>query len=90
MTDLTLIILRIGFLALLWLFIFIVLYSLRSDLFGPRLTPLQRVAVQSQRSRAEAAAQTAPAAAGGDAPTTVTERASAGTATGLARRPFKA
>ncbi|WP_026372950.1 FHA domain-containing protein FhaB/FipA [Agrococcus lahaulensis] len=85
MSELTLIIIRIGFLALLWLFVFIVLYSLRSDLFGPKLTPLQRVAVQSQRSRAEAAAQAAPAAAG-DAPTTVTERASAGTASGLARR----
>ena len=71
MSELTLIIIRIGFLALLWLFIFIVLYSLRSDLFGPRLTPLQRVAVQSQRTREAAAA--APAAA--DAPTTVTERA---------------
>ena len=80
MSELTLIIIRIGFLALLWLFIFILLYSLRSDLFGPKLTPLQRVAVQNQRSREEAAAQTAPAAALGDAPTTVTERASAGSA----------
>lgn len=67
MSELTLIIIRIGFLALLWLFIFIVLYSLRSDLFGPRLTPLQRAAVQSQRTR-EAASE---------APTTVTERAPA-------------
>jgi pSer/pThr/pTyr-binding forkhead associated (FHA) protein len=75
-SELTLIIIRIGFLALLWLFIFIVLYSLRSDLFGPRLTPLQRVAVQSQRSR-EAAGTAAPAAAAAapDTPTTVTERA---------------
>jgi pSer/pThr/pTyr-binding forkhead associated (FHA) protein len=84
MSELTLIIIRIGFLALLWLFVFIVLYSLRSDLFGPKLTPLQRVAVQSQRTREEAAAHAAPAS--GDAPTTVTERASAGTASGLARR----
>jgi len=67
-SELTLIIIRIGFLALLWLFIFIVLYSLRSDLFGPRLTPLQRVAVQSQRTR-----EAAPVAAS-DTPTTVTER----------------
>lgn len=85
MTDLTLIILRIGFLALLWLFIFIVLYSLRSDLFGPRLTPLQRVAVQSQRSReaASAAPASAPAAAAAAAaaPTTVTERSTSSSAT---------
>lgn len=72
MSELTLIIIRIGFLAVLWLFIFIVLYSLRSDLFGPRLTPLQRVAVQSQRTREAAAA--APTAAP-DAPTTATPRA---------------
>lgn len=73
MSDLTLIIIRIGFLALLWVFIFIVLYSLRSDLFGPRLTPLQRVAVQSQRTREAAGAAAAPAPA--DAPTTATARA---------------
>ena len=81
MSDLTLIIIRIGFLALLWLFIFIVLYSLRSDLFGPKLTPLQRVAVQSARSRESGAA---PAAESADAPTTVTERAgpSSASATG--------
>lgn len=77
MSELTLIVIRIGFLALLWLFIFIVLYSLRSDLFGPKLTPLQRVAVQNARSR-----EGAPPAASGaaDAPTTVTERARPGTA----------
>lgn len=77
MSDLTLIILRIGFLALLWLFIFIVLYSLRSDLFGPRLTPLQRVAVQSQRTREAASASAAAAPVAADTPTTVTERAPA-------------
>lgn len=74
MDELTLIILKVGFLALLWVFIFIVVYSLRSDLFGPKLTPLQRVAVQSQRSRESAAA---PVASSTDAPTTVTERAGA-------------
>lgn len=78
MSDLTLIIIRIGFLALLWLFIFIVLYSLRSDLFGPRLTPLQRVAVQNQRTREAAGATAAPAAA--DTPTTATARAAPPTA----------
>lgn len=83
MSDLTLIIIKIGFLALLWLFIFIVLYSLRSDLFGPKLTPLQRVAVQSARSRESGATPTAPAASS-DAPTTVTERATSGTASASA------
>lgn len=83
MSELTLIIIRIGFLALLWLFIFIVLYSLRSDLFGPRLTPLQRVAVQSQRSREQAAPGAAMPA---DAPTTATERAAPAAASGAATR----
>ncbi|WP_404312300.1 FHA domain-containing protein [Agrococcus terreus] len=88
MSELTLIIIRIGFLALLWLFIFIVLYSLRSDLFGPRLTQLQQVAVQSQRSRSASttgATAPAPAAAASDTPTTITERA-APAGGGLARR----
>jgi pSer/pThr/pTyr-binding forkhead associated (FHA) protein len=87
-SELTLIIIRIGFLALLWLFIFIVLYSLRSDLFGPRLTPLQRVAVQNQRSREQAATTAPAAAAAADAPTTVTERAApaAASAPGAATR----
>ncbi|WP_405218766.1 FHA domain-containing protein [Agrococcus sp. Ld7] len=70
MSELTLIVIKIGFLALLWLFIFIVLYSLRSDLFGPRLTQLQQVAVRSARTREAGAAS-----AGADAPTTATERA---------------
>jgi len=79
-SELTLIILKIGFLALLWLFIFVVVYSLRSDMVGPRLTPLQRAAVQNQRTRESSAAATATGSA--DAPTTVTERpaSSAGSA----------
>ncbi len=36
MTELTLLLLRIGFLVLLWFFIFAVVYSLRADLFGVR------------------------------------------------------
>lgn len=87
MSELTLIIIRIGFLALLWLFIFIVLYSLRSDLFGPRLTQLQQVAVQNQRSRSAATATApAPSAASADTPTTVTERAAPSGGDALARR----
>ncbi|WP_187977082.1 FHA domain-containing protein [Mycetocola sp. JXN-3] len=34
MSDLTLLVLRLGFLILLWLFVFGVVYSLRADLFG--------------------------------------------------------
>ncbi|WP_144721826.1 FHA domain-containing protein FhaB/FipA [Agrococcus jejuensis] len=42
MTALTLLLLRVAFLVLLWVFIFIVVYSLRSDLFGSRITRLQQ------------------------------------------------
>lgn len=34
MSELTLLIMRIGFLLLLWFFIFSIVYALRSDLFG--------------------------------------------------------
>lgn len=35
--TLTLVALRIGFLIALWVFVFIIVYSLRSDLFGPKV-----------------------------------------------------
>lgn len=41
MSDLTLLILRIAFLALLWGFVFAIVYALRSDLFGSRVKRLQ-------------------------------------------------
>ena len=34
MSELTLLVLRIGFLLLLWLFVFAIVYALRSDIFG--------------------------------------------------------
>jgi len=37
MSELTLFILRFGFLGLLWVFVFAVVYALRSDLFGTRV-----------------------------------------------------
>lgn len=37
MSALTLLLLRFGFLLILWVFIFAVVYALRSDLFGPRV-----------------------------------------------------
>jgi hypothetical protein len=40
MSELTLLVLRIGFLGLLWFFIFAVVYALRSDLFG---VPVRRM-----------------------------------------------
>ena len=39
-SELTLLVLRLGFLLLLWLFIFGIVYALRSDLFGRRVRKL--------------------------------------------------
>ena len=53
MSPLTLLLLQIGFLVLLWFFVFAVVYSLRADLFGVKVRKLP-----------EPAAAGAPAAAG--------------------------
>ena len=37
MSELTLLLLRIGFLVLLWVFVFAIVYSLRADLFGVKV-----------------------------------------------------
>ena len=57
MSELTLLLLQIGFLVLLWFFVFAVVYSLRADLFGVRVRKLPEPAA------AGAAATAAPAAA---------------------------
>ena len=40
MSELTLLVLRLAFLILLWFFVFVIVYSLRSDLFGQRARKL--------------------------------------------------
>ena len=55
MSELTLLVLQLGFLLLLWVFIFAIVYALRSDLFGQRVRKLQT------DSAAAAAAPTASA-----------------------------
>ncbi|MBG6212579.1 hypothetical protein RCH23_001071 [Cryobacterium sp. CAN_C3] len=57
-SELTLLVLRIGFLLLLWMFIFGIVYALRSDLFGQRV----------RKMKADAAAAPLPAAAFAAAP----------------------
>jgi len=58
-SELTLLVLRIVFIVVLWLFVFFIVYALRSDLFGQRARklPTDQQAAQAQ------AAQAAPAAA---------------------------
>jgi hypothetical protein len=60
MGELTLLLLRLGFLVLLWAFVFAIVYALRSDLFGQRA---RKLPVQ-----AAAAFPTAPAVASTPAP----------------------
>ncbi|UWF77555.1 MULTISPECIES: FHA domain-containing protein FhaB/FipA [Microbacterium] len=56
MSELVLLILRIGFLVLLWFFVFGVVYSLRADLFGVRVRKLP-----AEQAAAAPAARPAPA-----------------------------
>jgi hypothetical protein len=63
-SELTLLVLRFGFLLLLWLFVFGIVYALRTDLFGQRVRKLPETpAAQAPPSPFPAAAP-APVAAG--------------------------
>ncbi|MRH28313.1 FHA domain-containing protein [Microbacterium sp. SYP-A9085] len=74
MSELTLLLLRIGFLVLMWFFVFAVVYSLRADLFG--------VKVRRMPEPAPAAASPAPVAGPSDATMPVhSVKAPAGAAT---------
>lgn len=71
MSGLTLLLLQIGFLLLLWAFVFSIVYALRSDLFGQKVRRLpERDAMPSRAPTPVAAAASAPvvgAAVGGAA-----------------------
>lgn len=60
-SDLTLLILRVGFLLLLWLFIFAIVYALRSDLFG---APVRRLPSSGASGGSEPSPPAAPVAPG--------------------------
>jgi hypothetical protein len=60
-SELTLLLLRIGFLVLLWAFVFAVVYSLRADLFGVKVRRMPEP--QAAAVPASAAASSAPTAA---------------------------
>ena len=68
MSELTLLVLQLGFLLLLWVFIFAIVYSLRSDLFGQRVRKLQPDAAAAAPAPA-AAVPGAAGAAASSAPT---------------------
>ena len=90
-SELTLLVLRLGFLLLLWLFIFGIVYALRSDLFGQRVRKLKTdapatpvpAAAFAAASAVPAAAAPARASAAPTPPSSVGERATAQNATRL-------
>lgn len=59
MSELTLLLLRVAFLAIMWGFIFAIVYALRSDLFGEKV---RRMPVQNTAAPSAPAAPAAPAA----------------------------
>ncbi|WP_424936798.1 MULTISPECIES: FHA domain-containing protein FhaB/FipA [Bacteria] len=61
MSELTLLLLRIGFLVLLWFFVFAVVYSLRADLFGVRVRKMPAEAAPVPATPAAPARPAAPA-----------------------------
>ena len=63
MGELTLLLLRLGFLVLLWAFVFAIVYALRSDLFGQRARRLPAQAAAFPAAAATVSAAPAPAAA---------------------------
>jgi hypothetical protein len=77
MSELTLILLRFGLLFVLWAFVFAIVYSLRTDLFG------QRVRRMPEQQAVSAAFAPAPVASAPDLPTVASEVASSDSATKL-------
>ena len=74
MSELTLLLLRIGFLVLLWAFVFAVVYSLRADLFGVKVRRMPDAAAAAAGPAASvpaaASSVTAPVAPVASAPST--------------------
>lgn len=62
MSELTLLLLRVGFLVLLWFFVFAVVYSLRADLFGVKVRRMPEPAPAAPVPSAPAPRATAPVA----------------------------
>ncbi|GLI27219.1 phosphopeptide-binding protein [Agromyces rhizosphaerae] len=79
MSELTLLVLQLSFLALMWIFVFSIVWALRSDLFGQRVRKLQTADASGSNApptpprgtdAPRAAAASAAAAASGDIATT--------------------
>jgi hypothetical protein len=67
-SDLTLLLLQLGFLALMWLFVFAVVFALRSDVFGVRVRRMPDAAPARSPGKAAPAPAPRPAPAPSAAP----------------------
>src|SRR5690349_19284660 len=85
MGELTLLVLRLGFLVLLWVFVFVIVYALRSDLFGQRVRRMPQAAGATFPATTASAPTPAPAAAAA-APATEPHRAPPLATSATARR----
>ena len=61
MGELTLLVLRLAFLVLMWVFVFAIVYALRSDLFGQRVRRMPQTATATTFPAAASAPAPAPA-----------------------------
>jgi pSer/pThr/pTyr-binding forkhead associated (FHA) protein len=71
MSELTLLVLRFGFLLLLWVFIFAIVYALRTDLFGQRVKRLPADVAAPAFPNTQADTKPAPRTVAKSAPATV-------------------
>jgi len=62
-SSLTLLVLQLGFLLLMWVFVFVIVFALRSDLFGQRVRKMPAAAVAAPAPARPAAAPAAAASA---------------------------
>lgn len=78
MGELTLLLLRFGFLLLLWAFVFAIVYALRADLFGDRVRrmPTEQAAPQAASPAPAVAPRPVAAASAASAPAATTGTAS--------------
>ena len=76
-SELTLLVLRIGFLLLLWLFVFAIVYALRSDLFGQRVRKLPKDAAAAPFASVPGGVAPSGAAAAGAVPLATPARGAA-------------
>jgi hypothetical protein len=91
MSELTLLVLQLGFLLLLWVFVFAIVYALRSDLFGQRVRKLQPDAASAASSGGSAfpAQAKAPVGAGAGAAAASGGAAAGAAASGASDTPSK-